>query len=255
MTRAALVAPYSDDGRAAERRFTVAVGASLVIHALVVASLRGLLPPLPAQDLGAYNNFATLQAILAGPRIVVEPVELSLLERPAPPALLLPPLELPLETTNRRSHLPALAPPPGPLSRPGTDHPPISISIKLIDDPSQLGAEYALLLAQKYSRRASKAPALLGSLAVVYPRAALDAGAEGSVAALITLDAQGRVVDAKLLPEDGLFAPAVAEAIKSAEFTPAETDGKPVPYWAIVQFYFSVAHPAATHARHPSVGR
>ncbi len=90
---------------------------------------------------------------------------------------------------------------------------------------------------------------------MVYPRAALDAGTEGSVAALLTLDAQGHVVDATLLPEDGLFAPAVAQAIKSAEFAPAETDGKPVPYWAIVQFFFTIAHPTATHARHPSVGR
>jgi hypothetical protein len=63
------------------------------------------------------------------------------------------------------------------------------------------------------------------------------------------------VVDSTLLPEGGLFAPAVADALKTAEFAPAETDGKPVPYWAIVEFYFSIAHPSAGQSRQPSVGR
>ncbi len=61
------------------------------------------------------------------------------------------------------------------------------------------------------------------------------------MAALLTLDAQGHVVDSTLLPEGGLFAPAVAAALKTADFAPAEIDGKTVPYWAIVEFYFSIA--------------
>jgi outer membrane biosynthesis protein TonB len=240
--------PYSGDVRAVDRRLTLAIGASLVIHALVVASLRGLTSPLPAQDAGIPTNFATLQAVLAGPRTEVKPPEPAPPEAPTPPALFLPPLRTPVETATRRTQ-PALAPPPGPVQRSGTDRPPVSISVKLIDDPTRLGTEYALALAQKFPRRAAKPPGLLGSLSVAYPRAALDAGAEGSVAALLTLDAQGHVVDATLLPEGGMFAPAVADALKTAAFAPAESDGKAIPYWAIVEFFFTIAHPSAPPAR------
>jgi outer membrane biosynthesis protein TonB len=243
VTGATLDLDDSGDGRADDRRLAIAIGASLVIHALVVASLRGLLLALPAQDVGVATNFATLQAVLAGPRTEAEPVEPAPLEPPVPPALFLPPLEEPLVLPTRRANIPAQAPPPGPVLRPGTERPPVSISVKLIDDPTRLGAEYALTLAQKFSRRASKPPALVGSLSVVYPPAALSAGTEGSVAALLTLDTQGHVLESTLLPEGGLFAPAVADALRTAEFAPAEIDGKPVPYWTIVEFYFSIVRP------------
>jgi hypothetical protein len=239
-----------------------------VIHALVVASLRGFISLPSAQDQGAPNNFASLQAILAGPRTVVDTEVLAPIEQPAPPALFLPPVEVPIETTSQRARLPAVAPPPGPVPQPGSDRPRVIISVKLIDDPSSLGADYALLLAQRFPRRAQKPPALIGSPAVVYPRAALDAGSGGAVAALLTIDAQGNIVDSTLLPENGLFSPAVAAALKLMRLTPAEIDGKPVPYWAIVEYYFSmVPSPGATGQqrlskqtaapppRQPSVGR
>jgi len=243
VTRARRVLDASD-GRAVDRRFAVAVGASLVIHALAVASLRALIPPLPAQDVGAPNNFAMIQAVLAGPRTVVDTEQLAPLEQPAPPALFLPPVELPLEPASRRARL-ALAPPPGPVPRPGSDHPQVIISVKVIDDPSWLGSVYALSLAQRFSHRAQKPPALIGSSALIYPRAAMDAGISGRVAALLTIDPLGHILDSTLIPEDGLFAPAVANALKTAQFTPAEIDGKPVLYWAIVEYYFSIGRPSA----------
>ena len=255
VTGATLDLHANGDERAVDRRLTVALGASLVLPALVVASLRGLVPPTPKQDVGPASNFAPLQAVLAGPRTEIVTPELVPLEPLIPPALFLPPLRDIIELTPRQAQTPVRAPPPGPVQRPGTDRPPVSISVRLSDDPSRLGADYALALAQKFPRRASKPPALLGSLSVVYPPAALDAGTEGSVAALLNLNAQGRVLDSTLLPEGGLFAPAVADALKTAEFTPAEVDGKPIAYWAIVEFFFSIAHPSAAQSRQPSVGR
>jgi len=253
VTRATLVLDASE-GRAVERRLTAAVGASIVIHALVITSLRTLIPPPPAQDVGARNNFATLQAILAGPRIEVDAEPLAPLEQPAPPALFLPPVAMPIETTSQRARLPALAPPPGPVPRSGSDRPQVIISVRLIDDPSWLGTDYALSLAQRFSRRAQKLPSLIGSPAVIYPSAAVEAGSGGRVAALLTIDPQGRILESTLLPADGLFAPAVANALKTAHFAPAEIDGKPVAYWAIVEYYFSIVRPSAT-AHQPSVGR
>src|SRR5271170_6570113 len=134
VTRAARVSDASDGG-AVDRRFAVAVGASIVMHALAVASLRTLIAPPTAQDVGAPNNFAVLQAVLAGPRVVVDTEQLAPLEQPAPPALFLPPALLPIETASQRARV-AFAPPPGPEPRPGTDRPQVMISVKLIDDPS-----------------------------------------------------------------------------------------------------------------------
>jgi hypothetical protein len=250
------------DGRAVDRRLAVAVGASIIIHALAVTSLRTLIPPPTAQDVGAPNNFAVLQAVLAGPRVEVDAEQLTPLEQPAPPALFLPPALLPIETASQRARV-ALAPPPGPVPQPGTDHPQVIISVKIIDDPSWLGSAYALSLAQRFSQRAQKPPALIGSSALIYPRAALDAGTSGRVAALLTIDPRGHILDTTLIPEDGLFAPAVANALKTAQFTPAEIDGKPVAYWAIVEYYFSIGRPSVgtearafgTPPRQPSVGR
>ncbi len=253
VTRATLVLDASE-GRAVERRLTAAVGASIVIHALVITSLRTLIPQPPAQDVRARNNFATLQAVLAAPRTEVDPEPLAPLQHPAPPALFLPPVEVPIESASQRARLPAFAPPPGPVPRSGSDRPQVVISVRLIDDPSWLGTDYALSLAQRFSRRAQKPPALIGSPAVVYPSAALEAGSGGRVAALLTIDAQGHILESTLLPADGLFAPAVANALKTAQFTPAEIDGKPIPYWAIVEYYFSIVRPLAT-PHQPSVGR
>lgn len=252
MNRAPLIPDSTADVRAADRRLAVAVGASLLIHALVVASLKELVPPRPAQAPGLFNQFGTLQAVLAGPRIELpEPLPLEL---QAVPALLAPPQSEPLEALLRRAGFQAPSPAPG-EAQPGAERQPVSIAIKSIDDPARLGVDYALTLGQRFPRRASKAPALLGSPAVSYPRAALEAGTNGRVAALVTLDPAGHVIDSTLLPEDGLFAPAVAEALKSARFAPAEIDGKPVPYWAIVEFYFSVARPSAALNDRPSIAR
>jgi len=250
MTRATLVWHYSGDERASDRRLTVAIGASLVIHALVVASLRGFIAQLPAQDLGPLNNVATLQAVLAGPRTELAPREPAPIELPIPLPLLVPPLQTPIETAAPRAQLPARAPPPGRVPQSGSDRPAVVISVKMVDDPSWLGAEYSLTLAQRFSRRAQKPPALLGSPALMYPPAALAAGTSGKVAALLTLDAQGHILDSTLVPEDGPFASAVANALKTAQFAPAEIDGKPSLYWAIVEYYFSIAPSSSAAEEH-----
>jgi hypothetical protein len=85
---------------------------------------------------------------------------------------------------------------------------------------------------------------------------------------LLTLRADGSIAESQLVREDPLFGPAVLDALKNAQFSPAEIDGKPVPYWAIVEFVFLLgqtrAPPLAERARprrgaaypvQPSVGR
>jgi TonB family protein len=113
-----------------------------------------------------------------------------------------------------------------------------------------------------------KAPLLLGSPIVVYPQAALEAGTERRVAVLLTLRADGTIADAQLVREDALFGPPVLDALKNTQFAPAEIDGQPVPYWAIVEFVFSLGGARApspvergygrrgvAYPRYPNVGR
>ena len=61
---------------------------------------------------------------------------------------------------------------------------------------------------------------------------------------LLLLDATGRVVDTTLFPDESLFGPAIVDALNGARFAPAEADAKPMPYWMILEFVFSM-RPAA----------
>ncbi len=67
---AVAVAIALDDGaarRTAERRLSIAIGISLLLHAITIASLRGLLPTVYSYAQGGAGSFTALQAVLAGP--------------------------------------------------------------------------------------------------------------------------------------------------------------------------------------------
>ena len=150
----------------------------------------------------------------------------------------------------------------------GRAAPDVTMSVGTIADPTQLGSDYAAQLAQRFPDRAAKVPVLLGAPVVVYPRAALEAGIEGRFAVVVTLDALGRIKEAQLVVDDALFGPAMLDSLKTMQFTPAEFDGNPVPYWAIVEFIFKIGRPGSAPSvasvpgrnrapapRQPSVGR
>ena len=265
---AVAVAIALDDGatrRTAERRLSIAIGVSLLVHAITIASLRGLLPTVYSYAQGGASSFTTLQAVLAGPKS--EPSAEQTEPEPAiDPNLLLPPGANPIETAIQRPP-PQTAPTPGggPV-RSGPSSPDVSVAVGLIDDPARLGPDYVARLAQRFPERVSKTPLLLGSPIVMYPAAAIAAGAERRIAALLTVDANGRIVDLQLVPDDPLFSPAVQDALKEAQFTPAEIDTRTVPYWAILEFVFTLERPSppapkrtpgarATIPRQPNVGR
>jgi hypothetical protein len=257
-----------DDGtraRAGERRLSIALGISLLVHAVTIGLLRGVLPAINTYAQGGVGNLPALQAVLAGPKS--EPAPEPAAPEPAIDAsLLAPPATNPLETPTQRPP-PATAPTfgGGPI-RSGSSNPDISIAVGLIDDPARLGPDYLLRLAQRFPERISKPPQLLGSPIVMYPPAAIASGTERRVAALLILDANGKIAESELIPNDPVFGPVVLEALKSAEFTPAEIDTTPVSYWAIVEFVFMLERPsappppkrttrAATSFRQPNVGK
>jgi outer membrane biosynthesis protein TonB len=264
----AIIFPFDDPtGRVAgDRRLSIAFTASLVMHALVLAALRGL-PATPYSFAeGGVGSIPALQAVLAGPPVelqeVIEPLSPEpMIETP----LLAPALIKPVETTFGRTHPPTTPIPGGGPVRPGPASPEANVAVGTIADPGKLGPDYAAQLAQRFPNPVHVVPTLIGTPPVPYPRAALESGIEGRFAAVVAVDDLGKAVDAKLVVEDPLFGPVVLEALKKAEFAPAQYDGNVVPYWAIVQFTFTIGKPtpsvaaappaARTPARQPSVGR
>ena len=261
---------FEDTGRRAadDRRLSIAVAVSLVSHALVLAALRGL-PEAPYTFAeGGVGSIPALQAVLAGP-----PLELQETMEPLPPQpmidtpLLAPALINPVETMFGRTRPPTTPIPGGGPMRPGPASPEASVSVGTIADSSKLGQDYAAQLARRFPNPVQVVPMLLGTSAVTYPRAALESGIEGRFAAVVTVDNLGKAVDATLVVEDPLFGPVVLDALKKAEFAPAQYDGKPVPYWAIVEFLFTIGRPTSPSVasapaqarpslpRQPSVGR
>jgi hypothetical protein len=269
MTTALLALDDRAMRRADDRRLSIALGASLVIHALTIAALRGLVPAIYTSSQAGAGSFAVLQAVLAGPKSEPAPAQPAEPEIAVAPSLLLPPAGNPVQTPVHRPPSPtAPLPSGGNPGRAGPSTPEISIAVGMIDDPAKLGPDYALRLAQRFPDRAAKPPMLLGSPIVMYPPAALESGAERRVAVLLALRGDGSIAESQLVHEDPLFGPVVLESLKSTQFAPAEIDGKPVPYWAIVEFVFSLGHPLAPpltergpprrgvfYPRQPSVGR
>jgi hypothetical protein len=254
--------------RADDRRLSIALGASLVIHALVIAFLRGFLPTFNAYPQAGAGTFTALQAVLAGPKAEPTPAPEPAPEPVPEPALLLPPAAEPIETQVRRPPPQTGPQPGGNPARVGPNTPEVNIAVGTIDDPAKLGPDYVARIAQRFPDRAPKPPMLLGSPIVVYPAAALDSGIERRVAVLLTLRADGSIAESQLVGEDPLFGPVVLDVLKNTQFAPAEIDGKPVPYWAIVEFVFSLGHSSApavgerayarrgaTYLRQPNVGR
>jgi hypothetical protein len=231
--------------RADERRLSTAVAASVVIHALTLAALRGWIPPMDAFPAPA--SFATLQAVIAMPaaqpsseQAIIE--EVAMPELAVPPALR--PLEPPAPPLAKRGPEPiaTLSPAVSEPSRSGLPRQ-VSITVGTIDDPGKLGPEFTAQLAARFPKPAEKPPKLAGTPPIAYPAAALEAGTERRVVAVLSLRGDGTISQSELVHDDPLFGPAVLEALKNTRFAPAEVAGKGVPYWAIVEFVFLLSRP------------
>ena len=83
-----------------------------------------------------------------------------------------------------------------------------------------------------------------------YPVEAARSHISARIAAILTIDAAGKVVpaDTRLVPDDPMFHSAVVAAIDQSVFTPAELDGDPMPYWLILEFVFRIDPPSGNPA-------
>jgi hypothetical protein len=208
-----------------------------------------------------------MPAVVAAPDTAGTPIVATLTSPESPATAFVPTLE----------SLPMLAPMPPMIvprdpsdatlrsateSRPvmHTALPGISINpaVTVIDEPfspvgrisSRIGngrSEYGLDVADKMKTRfpeaASRTSTAVGSMSVLYPTRAAAEGRSQDLSALLIIDAAGKVTEVRVMPNDPPFAAAVIAALKGARFTPAERAGKPVPYWLVMDFRFSIDGP------------
>jgi Gram-negative bacterial TonB protein C-terminal len=235
------------------QRLTLSLALSVAAHLIVIAMLAGLLEPLLTPVLGRVGQALPIEVAIVG----VRPIAFT-----APPEAPAPASELPM-APQRPGSAPALRTAPV-LSPPQAEvpaqpfgvsvqadvnaetlsadapPPPGDVSVGAIIDSERLGHAQALRLAQRFPRTAAKPPRLREPLIAPYPPRAARAHAEARIAVLLLLDATGRVVDTTLFPDESLFGPAIVDALNGARFAPAEADAKPMPYWMILEFVFSM---------------
>jgi hypothetical protein len=230
----------------ATRRLSWSLAASVAAHALLIAILAGLLQPLlmlPMNRLGrpvpldvtlvAQQRAIPFAAPPETPEVASVPalaerahVEKPSEQKPRPPSPTRLGVFMPSQT--RADVATADAPPPG------------DIAVGAIDDVDLIGRGQALRLATRFSKPAVKRPRLNKSLVVHYPTQAAYGHIEARIAALLIIDADGRIAETTLYPDEPMFGPAVRAALETARFTPAATDGTTVPYWTIMEFVFTM---------------
>ena len=73
-----------------------------------------------------------------------------------------------------------------------------------------------------------------------YPPAARDSGAQGRVVVEVTIDEQGRVVEAHAVSGHAFLLPAAVQAARLARFTPALLSGQPVKVKGTINYVFTL---------------
>ena len=73
-----------------------------------------------------------------------------------------------------------------------------------------------------------------------YPPAAKAVRAQGTVAVMVVVDEQGKIVAAQVLSGHPLLRSTCLEAARSARFTPTRLEGKPVKVSGVINYNFSL---------------
>jgi hypothetical protein len=256
--------------RVSKRRLSWSMAASLAVHALAITVIAGMLQSslmLPSSRIG-----------------VPLPIEVALVaKRPiafsAPPEMpqqaseLLPAERIPAEKSSEprpsagARELPAPTPQPAVISTPSSGAaipfepsieptpsdapPPGDVAVGPVNDLDRIGRAQALRIASRYPQPVTKRPLLLDTLTVPYPLRAAFAYRDARITVLMLVDADGRIADTTLYPDDPFFTPTILASLREAHFAPANMKGKPVPYWAMMDFVFTMRRPARSPQRPP----
>jgi TonB family protein len=218
--------------------------ASVVLHALLVGAPSRLSNVPETAVRSAAGIAAPLQVLLQANSFAAAPAPVEV-ERAAEPFELLPkeaPIEVPIAQEARPSAGQPMGSPLASSATPNTEaaDPAGSIAVGPLKDPESLGLIAAAELALRFPTPAQRLPRLDGMLIASYPLNALRARVERRVTVLLLINANGAVTSARVTPDDPDFGPAALQALQGATFQPADVDGKPIPYWAILEFLFTV---------------
>jgi hypothetical protein len=261
MTTVTAFMPGSSLPQDSGQRLTVAFALSVIAHVILIAMFAGLLEPMLAPIPGRIGQALPIEVALVG----VRPIAFT-----APPESPAMATELPTtpQTMGAAPTLLAASPPSPPKAAPSVNAPPLGVSVQAdanadvvsadappppgntsvspVADSERLGHTQALRLAQRFPHAAARIPRLQDPLIVPYPPRAARAHAEARIAAVLTIDESGRIVDTTLVPDEPLFGPTILDSLKHARFVPAEGNAKPIPYWMVLEFVFKMGRPVVT---------
>ena len=247
-----------------DRRLWLALVASALAHWVALIIFAGLLLPLPLPVWVSLGQPAVVEVVLAGPEpaavapqpetpveIAKPPLEISpaVAPIPAPAPLPLRPVPDAPAPVRRTDPNPPAAPLAGaampiePLPDAVPDDtpvPPGDVAVGAAESSAGLGTTQALRLAQRFPNEVATKPRLLDPLVVPYPARAARAHREARVSALLIIDADGKVLETTLLPDEPLFGPTVRDALVGAKFKAAEAESRPVPHWIVLEFVFKM---------------
>jgi len=235
---------------APERRIGYSVAASGLVHGLLIIALASVRPTFTLSP-ALLGLPGTLQVQLTEQTVpVIEPLP----EPMAPiavPRFLPTPDPLALEALLQKPPVPESAASGTPTTQPlvlrqGPPNPNGSVAVGPLGNPERVSVATAARLAQRFPVRAARPPVPRGAVITGYPLEAARSHISARIAAVLTIDAAGKVVpaDTRLVPDDPMFHAAVQAAIDGAAFTPAELDGDPMPYWLILEFVFRIDPPS-----------
>ncbi len=133
---------------------------------------------------------------------------------------------------------PAVPPPPAlPTDQQGL------VNVVEFDDIGAVDSTLADAIAAEFPDPETTRPQLQQELAVAYPEDALRAHRRMVVGVLVVVDEQGKVERTAKSFDDLVFAPAVDAALQAAQFSPALRDGRPVRFWTVLVFDFTIQGP------------
>jgi len=253
--------------RTSKRRLSWAFAVSLAVHMLAIAFFAGMLESgilSPASRLGVplpIDVALVAQrpiAFSAPPEMPEQASELPPTEpipeeksKDATPSAGAVQVPSPVDATKRppvtATPSPGAALPldPGINPRPSDSPPPANVTVGPVTDPDRLGRVQALRLASRFPQQVARRPRLIDTLTVPYPLPAAFAHRGARITVLMMVDASGRVTETTVYPDDPYFTPTVLEALRGARFSAAtEIDGTPKPYWAMMEFIFTMRESA-----------
>jgi hypothetical protein len=250
MSFATIYPPAYQAMPAPERRFGYSVAASSLVHGLLIIALASVRPTFTLSP-SLLGLAGTLQVELTEQTVpVIEPLPEPMVPI-AVPRFLPTPEPIALEALIRNPPVPASAASGTITTQPlvvrqGPPNPNGSVAVGPLGTPERVSVATASRLAQRFPVHAARPPMPRGAVITGYPLEAARSHLSARIAAILTIDAAGKVVpqDTRFVPDDPMFHAAVLAAIDGVAFTPAELDGDPMPYWLILEFVFRIDPPS-----------